>query len=209
MVNSTEGVKAATILRQLAELGPKDTTTMGQAQAIAVLQAGDAAQTYLVAAAAPQLENEANSNVVGKMGYTSLPMTPQGTAGSATGLWSFGIPTGLPPERAKAALDFINWVTSKEAMTYFAEKGGIPTRSDAYEPQGVSPAAQQYFAAIKDTAGKKPVGQTRYPFATDMLTITEPILGNIAAGKVSPEDGMQQMQQELTAMAKKKGLAMG
>ena len=204
-VDSPQGIKAATVLRELAKLGPSATTTMGQAQAIALMQSGDAAQAYLVTAAAPQLESASNSNVGGKMGYAQLPVGPDG-ASTASGIWSLGIPASLPTDRAKSALDFIKWVTSQKAQTLFAEKGGVPIRPD-YDTSKLSATTKEFLTATADAA-KNATGQFRYPFAPDMMTITEPILGNIAAGTVSPSDGMKQMQQQLSALIKKEGLPM-
>ena len=204
-------IQAATWLRQLAELGPAATTTIGQAQVIAEMQSGEAAQTYAVAAAASQLEDPANSSVVGKIGYAPLPTTPSGEASSATGLWVLGVPAGLPDNRARAALDYINWMTSKEAMTLFAQNGGIPTRSDAYDVSGLSPAATQALAAVKETAATLPEVPTslRYTFSGDMLNITETELQGIAAGTSTPQDGMTAIQQQLTDLVASLKLPVG
>jgi multiple sugar transport system substrate-binding protein len=211
VANSAPAVKAATWLRELAKLGPSATTTLGQAQVIASLQAGDAAQSYLVAAAAAQLEDAANSNVLGKIGYAPLPPAADGSSSSATGLWSLAIPAGLPKDRAKAALDYITWMTSQKAMTLFAQYGGIPTRSDAFNPPGVSDATKAALAAVQQTAAKLPATPTslRYSFSGDVLNVTEPGLANIAAGQVSPSEGMNQIQSGLTSVVKKDGLAAG
>ncbi|GAB3616161.1 extracellular solute-binding protein [Okibacterium endophyticum] len=207
-VNSEAGVRAATIYRQLAELGPSATTTIGQGQALATMQAGEAAETFLVAATGAAMESESDSSVVGKVGYAALPATPSGTAGSATGVWSLAVPVGLSEERSAAALDFIAYVSSKEAMEIFAENGGIPTRSDAFAPEGISEASEQILNAAKETAENDPQGQLRWSFSQKMLGFTESILEDIAAGKVSPQDGMDDMQAQLTALIQAENLPM-
>ncbi|MUU69719.1 ABC transporter substrate-binding protein [Pseudarthrobacter sp. GA104] len=206
--NTSAGVQAGTWLRELAQLGPSATTTMGQAQVIAEIQNGNAAQSYLVAAAAAQLENPANSSVAGKIGYAPLPQTPSGEASSATGLWSLAIPAGLPKERAEAALDFITWMTSQKAQTLFAKEGGIPVRGDSYEPSDISGAQQEALQAMKETAENLPQTPTslRYGFSTEMLNATEPALQNIAAGNTPPKDGMDQIQTALQGIISKAGL---
>lgn len=205
---SAAGVQAATWFRELAKLGPEATSTIGQAQAIAAIQAGDAAQTYLVAAAAAQFEDESNSAVVGKIGHAPLPRTPEGKSSSATGLWVLGVPTGLPEERAKAALDYIKWMTSEKAMTLFAQYGGIPTRSDAFAPAGITEAAQAALDAVKETAENLPDRPTslRYSFSTDILNVTEPELQNIAAGSATPQEGMESIQTGLDEIIVRLGL---
>ncbi len=209
--NSAAGVEAATWLRELAKLGPEATTTMGQAQVLAALQAGDAGESYLVAAAAAQLEDEANSNVAGKIGYAPLPPDAAGRSSSATGLWSLAIPAGLPEDRAKAALEYIEWMTSQKAMTLFAQFGGLPTRSDAYNPEGLSGPAKEALDAVQKTAENLPEAPTslRYTFSGEMLNLTEPALQDIAAGKVAPAQGMQSLQDGVSALVKKQKLPTG
>ena len=206
--DSSEAIMAATRLRDLAKQGPEATTTIGQAQAIAAMQAGDAGQTYMVAAAAGQLEDEANSSVTGKVGFAPLPSTPSGDSSSATGLWSLAIPSGLPKARAKAALEFITWITSKKAQILFAQSGGIPVREDAYNATGLPAGTKQALAAVKETAAGLPDDPTslRYSFSSQMLNFTEPDLQEIAAGNVSPEEGMQKIQDQLATLIQKQGL---
>lgn len=202
------GIQAATWFRQLADQGPTATTTIGQAQAIAEIQSGDAAQTYLVGAAAAQFEDPANSSVVGKIGYAPLPETPAGKSSAATGLWSLAIPSGLPKARAQHALEFITWITSKKAQILFAKNGGIPVRSEAYAASGLPASTKDALAAVNKTAANLPSTFTslRYSFSTDMLNITEPNLEKIAAGTLSPEQGMQAINSQLTSLIAKQNL---
>jgi len=206
--NNAAGVKAATWLQELAKLGPAATTTIGQAQAIAAMQSGDAAQTFLVAAAAQQLEDPANSSVSGKIGYAEIPRTPSGQSSSITGLWTLAVPAGLPADRSQAALSYIKWMTSAKAMTLFAQNGGIPIRSDAFSPSGISPSMQSALNVVKSTSEglpEKPTG-FRYPFAGDVLNVTEAALGDIAAGTVTPAAGMATIETGLQAVVTKNNL---
>ncbi len=209
--DTAQAIQAAKWLRELAQLGPEATTTIGQAQVIAAMQAGDAAQTYAVAAAAAQLEDPNNSSVAGKIGYAPLPKAADGSSSSATGLWVLGIPAGLPADRAKAALDYITWMTSKGAMTLFAQSGGIPTRSDAYDATGLSPAATETLNAVKETAADLPDNPTslRYIFAGDMLNFTETEEQGIAAGTQAPDAGMKSIQTQLESLVQSQKLPVG
>lgn len=193
-VDSPEGIEAATLLRDLAATGPEETQTVGQAEAIAAMLAGDAAQLDTVAAGANAMNDESSSNVVGDVAFAPLP----GSA-SPTGTWNLGIPADLPEDRQGPALDFITWVTSEHGMEVFAENGGIPVRSDAFDAEGLSEQDSAYLEAVEQSA-ETAQGPMRYEFIGDFLNVTEPILANIAAGSVSPEDGMAQMQDELTAV---------
>nr|WP_299169759.1 extracellular solute-binding protein [uncultured Arthrobacter sp.] len=201
-MDSEEAIRAATIFRDLAELGPDDPKAVGQAEAIAAMQAGDSAQLSVVAAAANSMNDEANSNVLGKVGFAELP---GGIA--ATGTWNLAVPADLPEERTGPALDFIKWVSSEEGMEVFVEAGGIPTRSDAYDADGIEESAQAYLDVVRQ-ASETAQGPFRFEFMGEFLTVTEPILAAIAAGDVSPEEGMTQMQSELTAVVQEAGYPM-
>lgn len=200
-LDTPEALRAATLLRDLAATGPADPQAVGQAEAIAAMQAGDTAQLDVVAAAASSMNDEASSNVVGKVGFAPLP-----GASSATGLWTLGMPADLPDERQAAALDFITWVTSEKGMEVFAENGGIPTRADAYDAPGLSEESRAYLDAVRESAPTA-VGPLRLTFITDFLEVTEPVLAAIAAGDVSPEDGLAQLQEQLTAVVEDAGVA--
>lgn len=207
-VDTPEAIRAAELFREAATLGPADTKALGQAQAIAVMQAGDSAQLQVVAAAANSMQDEANSNVVGQVGYAPLPVRPDGGPAAASGLWTLAIPSGLDEERSSAALDFIDWVTSADGMRVFVENGGIPTRSDVYDAPDLSDAQQDYLEAVAASA-ESTSGQFRYEFAGEFLGVTETILADIAAGDVSPADGMARMQEQLTALIEDVGYPMG
>ena len=204
-LDTPEALKAAEMLRQLATIGPSATTTMGQGQATAAVQSGEAAQSYLVSAAAGALESESDSSVAGKLGYAPLPAGPDGVPASASGIWSLAVPAGLDAERSKKALEFIKYVTSKDAQQLFASKGGVTIRSDV-DPSSVEGGLSEAMTATADSA-KGAVGQFRYAFATDMLALTEPVLANIAAGTVSPADGMAQLQAEIAELVQETGAA--
>lgn len=203
-VTSDQAIEAARMLRELALLGPEETSTIAQAQAIGAVQAGEAAQAHLVAAAAPQLESEANSNVVGKVGFDPLPAGPDGERGVASGVWALGVPAGLPEERSTAALQYIQWMMSKEAQVAFTELGGIPTRGDALEDADIDDTTRTYLEATQASLESvRP--HVRYAFSAAMVTATEKHLAQIAAGSVTPEDGMAALQTDLLKVVQDAG----
>src|SRR5699024_6608284 len=146
-VDTQEGIEAATLLQDLAATGPDESKTIGQSEAIAAMLSGDAAQLDTVAAGASAMNDESSSNVVGDVGFAPLP----GNA-SPTGTWNLGIPADLPEDRQGPALDFIDWVTSKRGMEIFAENGGIPMRSDAFDADGLSEEDSAYLDAVQQSA---------------------------------------------------------
>ncbi len=205
--NSPEAIQAATVFRELAKLGPAETNTIGQAQAIGAMQAGEALQTHLVSAAAPQMLNENDSNIVDTVGFSVLPAGPTGQPAGPSGVWGLAVPAGLSEERSRAALDFIKWVETKEAQTRFAEAGGIPTRDDVVESADLTDQQLSYLSLLDD-ALEFVQPNMRYEFSGEMLPMTEGHLAAIVAGAVSPEDGMNQIQTDLTALVEKYGYPM-
>lgn len=207
-IDSAEAVRAAELFREAAQLGPADTKALGQAQAIAAMQAGDAGQLQVVAAAASSMQDEANSNVVGKVGYAPLPRDPEGFPSAVSGLWTLGVPAGLDEDRSQAALEFISWVTGPEGQMIFAENGGIPTRSDAFDAPGIDETTAAYLDVVAESA-ENATGLFRFEFAPQFLEVAEPVLADIAAGEVEPAAGMAQLQQELTELVEESGYPMG
>ncbi|GAA2042604.1 sugar ABC transporter substrate-binding protein [Agromyces tropicus] len=201
--DSPEAIRAAEVFHELAQLGPADPKAVGQAEAIAAMQGGDAAQLDVVAAAASSMNDEASSNVAGVVGFAPLP-----GGVSATGLWNLGLPADLPEDRRELALGFIEWVTSEEGMEVFAENGGIPTRADAYDAPGLSPEASTYLDVVAESAPTA-VGPFRFTFGSDFLTATETVLPEIAAGDLGAEEGMKRLQEELTQVVADAGYPMG
>ncbi|GAB2529075.1 extracellular solute-binding protein [Paramicrobacterium agarici] len=206
-LSSPEGIKAATTLRELAKLGPSATATIGQAQVIGAMQAGETAQVQAVAAAAPNFLDEANSNVVENVGFAPLPGGDAGPA-AASGVWALTVPAGLTDERSQAALDFITWMGSKEAQVAFTEAGGIPTRDDILESVDVSDGELAYLNAIQE-ALPNVNKHVRYTFGAKMAPITEKYLAQIAAGSISPEEGVKAIDEELTPIIEEAGYPMG
>ncbi|MGV8896879.1 MAG: ABC transporter substrate-binding protein [Rhodoglobus sp.] len=201
--NTPEALQAARDFRELAKLGPDDPKAVGQAEAIAAMQGGDAGQLDVVAAAASSMNDESSSNVAGKVGYAVLP-----GAKSATGLWNLALPADLPEDRRELAVSFIDWVTSEKGMEIFAENGGIPTRDDAFDAPGLTDDASAYLDVVRKSAPTA-VGPFRFTFITEFLTVSEPIIAAIAAGDVSPEDGMAQLQEQVTQVVTDAGYPMG
>jgi len=197
VIKSKEGIAAATTLRALAKYGPSATNTIGQAQVIAAMQSGDAAQAQVVFAAANSMNDPAVSSVAGKIGYAVMP---KGCAscnpGIVSGTFALSIPTGLSPEREQAALKYMNWILSKKAQTKFAEYGGIPTRTDVIADANLTPVQREYLNVYQKGI---PFAQSnvRYLFSVPMLAATEARLSAIAAGNITPTAGIKALNSDL------------
>lgn len=203
-VNTQAGIKAATVYRELAKLGPDQPQTVGQAEVISLMQGGQAAQTHVVAAAASQFQNKDKSQIADTVGFAEVPAGTAGTPAPTSGTWSLCIPKGLPADRASAALDYIKWVLSDEAQTLFTQAGGIPTRQSALSAGASSGAASAYLKPLQDSI-KDVKPSIRWTFGPAMAAATEKYLSQIAAGQLAPEAGMAGLQDALTKVVKDAG----
>jgi multiple sugar transport system substrate-binding protein len=204
-VNTPEGVAGMEMFQRLLSLGPPQPQTVGQAEVIAAMQGGQALQVHVVAAAAPQFEDETASQVAGQLGYTKmLAAETTGQSAPTSGVWSLALPRELPEDRARGAFDFINWLLSEEGQQAFTAAGGIPTRTELYDSTDVSEAAQKYLPAIRDSLDDVR-SSVRYPFSAEMLPVAERSLASIAAGETPVQEGLDELADELARIASEAG----
>lgn len=199
-VTTPEAVAAAEMYTRLLALGPDQPQTVGQAEVIAAMQGGETLQVHVVAAAAPQMEDESASTVAGRVGYAVVPAGPAGPA-PTSGTWSLCVPRGLPPERAQATYRFIRWMLERQQQLAFGQEGGIATRSDVLTELAGNAA---YVPAISDSMPDVHRA-VRYVFSAPMLEVTERILSEVGTGAVPAADGLGRMQEELTRVVREAG----
>jgi multiple sugar transport system substrate-binding protein len=205
-INNAGSIKAMEMFIRLLSLGPAQPQTVGQAEVIATMQGGQSIQCHTVAAAASDLEDPSKSRVAGKLGYAEMPAASAGRPTPTSGVWSLAIPRGLPAERATAALRFITWFLGQNAQLTFARNGGIPTRTAAYDSTELPARARTYLPAIKASLGDIR-GSIRFPFSAEMLPVAERSLASIAAGRTPVQGGLDDLADQLAAIAGKAGLA--
>lgn len=201
-VNSPQAIEAITTYRELARLGPPETTSMGQAEVIALMQSGRLLQTHTVAAASAQLIDPELSNVADAIEFAMLPAGPAGVA-PTSGTWTLAIPAGLPEKRATAAADLLTWLGEREQQEKFVADGGIPNRLDVLSD--VSDEAGSYLTPFAKSLEKDIYPSIRYVFSAAMLQPTERMLASITAGDTDPKKGMNKLQDELASAARDAG----
>lgn len=203
-INSPAGIQAAQAYRELAKTGPEQPQTIGQAEVISLMQGGQALQTHIVAAAAGQFLNKDKSQIAETVGFAQVPSGPGGSPAPTSGTWSLCIPKGLPADRASAALDYIRWVLSDEGQTIFMEAGGVPTRQSTLTAGAKAGSASAYLKPLSESI-KNIRPSIRYPFAPAMAAVTEKHLGEIAAGVVGAEAGMNALQAAVFEVVRQAG----
>lgn len=193
-VDTAEFRSALETFKALADVGPQAPQTIAQAEAISLMQSGETLQSTLVTASAGPLEDEGASLISGNVGYAKLPgSTP------VSGVWTMGVPTGLPADRSAAALDFLEWLTSQETMQAWADEGGATTRTDIN-------ADNPELQVLIDSAGDIR-GGLRYPFTPAMLDVTDPALGLYLAGEADLETTVSTIQSGLEKAVEEAGFA--
>lgn len=203
IINNDAAQAAMATFLELLKLGPAQPQTLGQAEVIAALQSGSALQGHLVVAAAAQFEDAAKSQVAGRMGYTVCPAGPR-THAPVSGAWTIGVPSTLPDDRAKAALDFMTWLLSKEVQLKWGRAGGVITRSDVLDELAQDPKMEA-MKAVRDSLPYI-VQNTRYVFAQQLLQSTEINLSKVVSGSVSPKAGLDTIAADLKKAVAESGL---
>ncbi|ACO48041.1 extracellular solute-binding protein [Deinococcus deserti] len=132
--------------------GPRNYANLGQADMAALMSSGRLAMGVMVSALAPSFEDPKVSSVVGKVAATVVPGATATRRATMSGIWVMGIPQNLPTARKKAALDFLEWATSKKAQMNYARAGAIPVRQDVFEELG----DEKQFAWMKAMAQSTP-----------------------------------------------------
>lgn len=203
-VNSPEAVQAMQTYKELLALGPPEPTTVGQDAVIAAMLGGEALQVQTVAAAAHEMNDPDKSNVAGKVGFLEMPGGRGGSSTPASGVWSLTIPKKNAKARQKAALKYINWILEKQTQLEFTKAGGIPTREDTFQAEGLPKEAAPYLKAV---SGSLPNVKRalRYTFTAKMVGATEPALSSIAAGKTPVKKGLDELATKLADIARDAG----
>lgn len=183
--------------------GPPDYANLGQAQVLSLMQSGRAAMVHVAASAAPNFEDPEQSVVPGNVGTTVIPGPTPDMRATMSGIWLLAIPANLPPERQKAALEFLDYALSKDAQTLYAREGAIPVRQDVYEELGQEEAFR-WMQAMADSA---PFihALPRMDGTAQINAILERNFSEAVLEQVTPEQAMQTVAEEVHALLTESG----
>lgn len=133
-VDTPDGVQALTYMHDLVwkqKVAPNNTSTLAPADALVLMQNGNAGFMRNWTFAAAQLDNAKASKVAGKIGVAPLP-GKAGVGHGCTGGWMLAI--NAKSKNDKLAWQFIKYMTSTEAQVQMALGSGLlPSRPDAYD----------------------------------------------------------------------------
>lgn len=141
------------------------------------------------------IEDPANSKVVGKMGYGTLPVHPEvGRNVSHFGAWTYVI--NNYSKKKDAAYLFIAWAVSPETQLKWADKGGVPCRLSTYES-----LSGEFWAGTKE-ALTQAVDRPRIPEWGEMEAQMQLALSDAIAGERTPKEALDWLQAEYEKILK-------
>jgi multiple sugar transport system substrate-binding protein len=197
LIGSSQSIEALELQLDLTKkYGPANYQDIGQAQLLALMQSGRLAQGIVVGAAAPNLDDPEQSNVVGMMGAVPVPGLTADSRATMTGIWTMGIPHNLPAERKEAALHFLNYLLEKETEILYAQKGAIPVREDVYQELSTDPEKGWWMKAFADSTPFIK-GQLRIPESAQINEVIKRQLGYAIVGSQSPTEAMTTAANEI------------
>ncbi len=197
-VNSEAGVKAMEVFLKLKESGPKGVETFDSDQIATALTQGTAAMTIAWPSWVAKVDNPENSKVAGKIEFSAVP---SGVSDSAAmiGNWLLAVPK--TSNNKDTAVDFLKWVTGKEAEKEMAlAGGGVPTRISLYNDTDLV-AKYRHFPAQLD-ALQHSVARPRTPLWSKIEDVWGLHLSLIVSGDVSIKEGLDRANEEINKVIK-------
>ncbi len=208
-INSEAGRKALEMYITLAkEAGPENTASLTQGDLIQFLVTGKAAHSVLPVAAWAQMDDPNKSIIPGKIDYATLPHADGFASTPALGHWLAGIPKNLDDAQKVAALEFLKWFQKPETQIAYAELGGAPVSSAAYESDFAEKPENRYMLAMR-TASPQAKGLWTIPEGAEIAAITELGLNRAVAGEITVVDALNSMAKDMEKVLSDAGYKTG
>ncbi|MGW0337161.1 extracellular solute-binding protein [Streptomyces sp. NPDC003011] len=130
------------------------------------------------------------------LGIATVPAGSSGKAGAPTGGHNLSVYAGSDAARQKAALKFVNFMTSAKSQAAIAQKNStLPTRDDAYTAEVKADPGIAGFQGVLPAAQPRPA----LPEYSSLWGPLDSELPQIAGGKQSLDEGLGKAE---TAIAK-------
>lgn len=210
-LNSPEVRAAAKFYVDLVrDHGEPGASSSGFTECLTEFGQGNAAMMFDSTSSAGTLEDPAESNVAGKVGYANAPIGPAGKPASWLYTWALGVPKTT--ENPSDAWKFISWATSKEYIKTVGERLGwqnLPpgSRQSTYRipqyQQAAAAFAQPTLHGISNTDQTRPSPQptpyeglqfVRIPEFVDLGTRVSQQMSAAIAGSKSVDEALEQAQ---------------
>lgn len=199
-LDERRAVEAINFYKELLKFAPPGALDMGHAERIAAFSQGKVFTMFQWPALAPQHEDPNSSLVAGKIIYSAPPAGPARQV-AIRGCWVLAMP--LASKNKQAAVEFAYWWASYETGVKLVPRGFTPARTDILLDPKIN-RDRPWFKAIFDSM-KSAVARprfTRYPEASQIIR-THWL--NAISGKVTPEEAVRLMKEELNDLLRKSG----
>ncbi|MGC8821173.1 MAG: extracellular solute-binding protein, partial [Fervidobacterium sp.] len=199
-LDDKKAVEAINFYKELLKFAPPGALDMGHSERIAAFNQGKVFTMFQWPALVPQHEDPNASLVAGKIVYSAPPAGPAKPA-AIRGCWVLAIPNAS--KNKAAAVEFAYWWASLETGQKLVPKGFTPARSDLLLNPNINknrPWFKAIFESMKGAVTRPRFG--KYPEASQI--IRNYWLAAIS-DKMSPEDAVKKMKEELNALLKASG----
>lgn len=200
-VNSAEAVAATQAMADfIGKYAPEGTTTYAETESQQVFQEGKALTCRTWSGTWNTFNDEAQSDVAGKVGMTVLPVNAEGdTAHSCLGGLDLVVNTYIDDAQKEAAKTFIKWMTSEEEEKNFClSSSQPPTVKAVYQDAEVLEAIPFYtdfYSIIENGKGR--------PSSANYAELSDAIQRNVHAaltGETAVEDALNALYDEASAL---------
>lgn len=196
--NSPAAVEALEFMLRLAEIVPPGYVNFNADEVGAHLAQGTAVMGINWPAWIPTFEDPARSQVVGKIGYTTVPSQKRPGA-SAIGNWLLAIPRGS--RNPSLAFDFLLWITSQKQMQLSALRGNPPTRKSLFEEEELVARFPAYPVQYQALLGSRP--RPRSPVWNEIENSFGTYLSQANAGIYSPREALDLANRDMARILRR------
>ncbi len=146
-----------------------------------------------------KLHQAEDSPVKGKIGIASLPYFEGGESASTLGGWHIGM--SRFSDQKEKAWQLLQFITSYESQKKVVlNLGWNPGRTDVYSDEEVLKQLP-HLQRLRDVF-ENAVARPNLPYYTQISDIIQRYVNNCLAGKVSPQDALNQAQSEIEEVTK-------
>ncbi|GAB0120335.1 extracellular solute-binding protein [Acidisoma sp. 7E03] len=205
-IDITAGLRVLDYMHQLVEISPPGVTEFDWETSLDTFLTGHAAMTYCWSMRAARFEYDTRSKVSRKVEYLPHPAGPQGCATAPIGGFVLCVPTNLPEERMRLAVDAIAWITSPDTVRDHL-KSGLPIRprfSVISDPEVMRSSPIVNF--VERVARRDLLDGWQRPPIPEYVAV-ETILGNelhdALTGRTSDRAALMSAQRQIDALFRK------
>lgn len=196
-VNSAQNVAALDYEKSLTAFAPPGFTSATWDEVTAQLQQGTAAEAITWGDTAGAMEDSTQSKVVGKMGYTDIPVAKEGDKTEAhLGSWTYVI--NAESKNAGAAQLFMAWALSKSVQTELANQGGLPALTSTFSDaalQAKLPYWKQELSSLNQAKSRPRIPQ--WSGISDAMAVA---ISEALSGQATSQAALDAAQGKITSL---------